>query len=101
MSYRYTEDERLSVTATAPEFYADVSGSIAHGVIFVPGCIADVGTKVKLRITLPNGDKVKAEGRVKWTRKHGIPGCAVSWHATGASSVASVKTWQASQRKAS
>lgn len=99
MSYRYvSEPDPISVPA-GHDFSPFVSGATAHGVIFVPGCVSDVGEKIRLRILLPGEVVIKANGRVISVRKHAAPGCDVFWHADKSSSVAAVRSWQEARRQ--
>lgn len=95
MSRFHPRDERVQVDATSPDFYAALSGGVVRGEVFVPDCYAKRGSRLRLRIRLPSGETVKADGTVSHLRDNAIPpGCIVSWVATKSA----VRDWLASGR---
>lgn len=98
--HRYGDGEAVSVDAAFPDFTARVSGAAAHGQVFLPHCMADVGEKLRLRIRLDDGSVVKAEGRVAWHRRSlPTPGCGATWITDRDKSVNAVRMWISRQGK--
>ena len=68
------------------DFYAALDADVASGgIFFATAAPLPTGTAVRLRIALPDGGIIRADGRVRWQRTIDAtadgarPGCCIAW----------------------
>src|SRR5438477_12823261 len=81
-------------------FYAGAAGDWSYGGVFLQGDEPPAaGTEVDLAITLPDGARIQAEGRVRWARPRRearpdqLAGCEIAWEAVGAAAAEAVRAF--------
>ena len=91
----------LIVARDDENFYTTLTGDLAVGGVFLttPAPLP-IGTPVRLRIALPGGRVLRADGTVRWHRlsvDHGPEvralGCSIAWHSSDPRSLAAARAW--------
>ena len=91
----------LVIARDDENFYTTITGDLASGGVFLatPAPLP-IGTPVRLRIALPGGRVLRADGMVRWHRLSADDGpevlalgCSIAWHSSDPRSLEAARAW--------